>query len=107
MLIDLVRSASAPADLTGKVGEQILGEAGITVNKNTIPGEQRSPMVTSGIRIGTPAMTTRNMEVAECVQVADWIADVLTSPDDSDLRVRIKAEVQGLCRRFPIYPKLG
>jgi glycine hydroxymethyltransferase len=107
MLLDLVRSASAPADLTGKVGEQILGEAGITVNKNTIPGEQRSPMVTSGIRIGTPAMTTRNMEAAECVQVADWIADVLTSPDDSDLRVRIKAEVQGLCRRFPIYPKLG
>jgi glycine hydroxymethyltransferase len=107
MLLDLARSASAPADLTGKVAEQILGEAGITVNKNTIPGEQRSPMVTSGIRIGTPAMTTRNMEVPECVQVADWIADVLTSPDDSDLRVRIKSEVQGLCRRFPIYPKLG
>ena len=107
MLLDLSRSASAPDDLTGKLAEEILGEAGITVNKNTVPGEQRSPMVTSGIRIGTPAMTTRNMEAAECVQVADWIADVLTSPDDGDLRARIKPEVHGLCRRFPIYPKLG
>jgi glycine hydroxymethyltransferase len=107
MLIDLARSASAPDDLTGKTAELILGLAGITVNKNTVPGEQRSPMVTSGVRIGTPAMTTRHMEVAECVQVADWIADVLTSPDDGDLRARIKSEVRGLCHRFPIYPKLG
>ena len=107
MLIDLARSASAPDDLTGKTAELILGLAGITVNKNTVPGEQRSPMVTSGVRIGTPAMTTRHMEVAECVQVADWIADVLTSPDDGDLRARIKSEVHGLCHRFPIYPKLG
>jgi glycine hydroxymethyltransferase len=107
MLIDLARSASAPDDLTGKTAELILGLAGITVNKNTVPGEQRSPMVTSGVRIGTPAMTTRHMKVAECVQVADWIADVLTSPDDGDLRARIKSEVRGLCHRFPIYPKLG
>jgi glycine hydroxymethyltransferase len=107
MLIDLARSASAPDDLTGKTAELILGLAGITVNKNTVPGEQRSPMVTSGVRIGTPAMTTRHMEVAECVQVADWIADVLTSPDDGDLRARIKSEVRELCHRFPIYPKLG
>ncbi len=107
MLLDLARSASAPSDLTGKDAEAILGEAGITVNKNTVPGEQRSPMVTSGVRIGTPAMTTRSMGVAESVQVADWIADVLTNPADADLRVRIKAEVQGLCRRFPIYPSLG
>lgn len=107
MLIDLARSASAPDDLTGKTAELILGLAGITVNKNTVPGEQRSPMVTSGVRIGTPAMTTRHMKVAECVQVADWIADVLTSPDDGDLRARIKSEVRELCHRFPIYPKLG
>ena len=107
MLVDLARSSSAPSDLTGKRAEEILGEAGITVNKNTVPGEQRSPMVTSGVRIGTPAMTTRSMGLPESVQVADWIADVLTNPDDSDLRSRIKAEVQGLCRRFPIYPKLG
>ena len=107
MLIDLSRSPAAPDDLTGKHAEAILGEAGITVNKNTVPGEQRSPMVTSGVRIGTPAMTTRNMGVAESVQVADWIADVLTQPADEALRTRIKAEVQGLCRRFPIYPSMG
>ncbi|MEC8191459.1 MAG: serine hydroxymethyltransferase [Myxococcota bacterium] len=107
MLIDLARSESAPDDLTGKHAEAILGEAGITVNKNTVPGEQRSPMVTSGVRIGTPAMTTRSMGVPESVQVADWIADVLTSPGDEDLRVRTKAEVQRLCRRFPIYPSMG
>ena len=107
MLLDLSRSTAADPDLTGKQAEIILGEAGITVNKNTVPGEQRSPMVTSGVRIGTPAMTTRGMGVAESVQVADWIADVLTSPADESLRARIKAEVVGLCRRFPIYPELG
>jgi len=107
MLLDLARSDSADADLTGKDAENILGEASITVNKNTVPGEQRSPMVTSGVRIGTPAMTTRSMGVAESVQVADWIADILTSPSDEGLRARIKAEVHGLCRRFPIYPELG
>ncbi len=107
MLLDLPSSEAADADLTGKQAESILGEAGITVNKNTVPGEQRSPMVTSGVRIGTPAMTTRSMGIAESVQVADWIADVLTSPTDEEMRTRISAEVQGLCRRFPIYPKLG
>ena len=107
MLLDLARSSAADADLTGKQAENILGEDGITVNKNTVPGEQRSPMVTSGVRIGTPAMTTRNMGVAESVQVADWIADILTSPSDEALRARIKDEVVGLCRRFPIYPELG
>jgi glycine hydroxymethyltransferase len=107
MLLDLARSSAANDDLTGKQAENILGEAGITVNKNTVPGEQRSPMVTSGVRIGTPAMTTRHMTTGESVQVADWIADVLTSPADEELRVRVKHEVQGLCRRFPIYPQLG
>lgn len=107
MLIDLASSSAADDDLTGKHAENILGEAGITVNKNTVPGEKRSPMVTSGVRIGTPAMTTRHMSTAESVQVADWIADVLTSPADEELRGRVKHEVQGLCRRFPIYPQLG
>ena len=107
MLLDLSRSDSADADLTGKQAEIILGEASITVNKNTVPGEQRSPMVTSGVRIGTPAMTTRNMGIPESVQVADWIADILTTPGDESLRARVKEEVHGLCRRFPIYPELG
>jgi glycine hydroxymethyltransferase len=107
MLIDLASSASADADLTGKQAEHILGLAGITVNKNTVPGEQRSPMVTSGIRVGTPAMTTREMGVTESVQIADWIADILTSAGDDALQVRVKAEVTGMCRRFPIYSDLG
>jgi glycine hydroxymethyltransferase len=107
MLINLATSAAADSELTGKQAEIILGEAGITVNKNTVPGEARSPMVTSGVRVGTPAMTTRLMGTPESVQVADWIADVLTSPNDEALRAQMKLEVQGLCRRFPIYPKLG
>ena len=107
MLLDLSRSASADPDLDGKQAENILGEAGITVNKNTVPGEKRSPMVTSGVRIGTPAMTTRGMGTAESVQVADWIADILTSPADETLRARTRDEVVGMCRRFPIYPELG
>ena len=106
MLVDLARS-SVSNTLTGKDAEGLLGEAGITVNKNTVPGEQRSPMVTSGIRIGTPAMTTREMGTVESVQIADWIADVLTQPADEDLRGRIRAEVVGLCHRFPIYPDMG
>lgn len=105
MLVDLAKS-SVPPDLTGKDAEGLLGEAGITVNKNTVPGEQRSPMVTSGIRIGTPAMTTREMGTVESVQIADWIADILTHPADEDLRARVRAEVHGLCHRFPIYPEL-
>ena len=106
MLIDLSRS-SVPDDLTGKDAEGLLGEAGITVNKNTVPGEQRSPMVTSGVRVGTPAMTTREMGTVESVQIADWIADILAHPEDAALRQRVLAEVHGLCHRFPIYPELG
>jgi glycine hydroxymethyltransferase len=106
MLVDLTRSA-VPEEVTGKDAEGLLGEAGITVNKNTVPGEQRSPMVTSGIRIGTPAMTTREMGIAESVQIADWIADILAHPEDAELRVKVRAEVTGLCHRYPIYPELG
>jgi glycine hydroxymethyltransferase len=106
-----INSAVFPGNQGGplmhSIAANILGEAGITVNKNTVPGEKRSPMVTSGVRIGTPAMTTRHMAIAESVQVADWIADVLTSPADEELRGRVKHEVRGLCRRFPIYPNLG
>jgi glycine hydroxymethyltransferase len=106
MLVDLTRSA-VPEEVTGKDAEGLLGEAGITVNKNTVPGEQRSPMVTSGIRIGTPAMTTREMGIAESVQIADWIADILAHPEDAELRVKVRAEVTRLCHRFPVYPELG
>ena len=93
-------------ELTGKLAEEILEESGITVNKNTVPGEPRSPFVTSGLRIGTPALTTRGMQEAELRQVGDWIADVLESPDSEDVRTRIRGEISGLCQDFPLYPDL-
>jgi glycine hydroxymethyltransferase len=102
MLADLSRSTSVSNELTGKDAEDMLGEAGITVNKNTVPGEQRSPMVTSGIRIGTPAMTTRGMGIAESQTIGAWIADVLTAPTDAALRSRIRGEITDLCGRFPV-----
>ncbi|MBL8617583.1 MAG: serine hydroxymethyltransferase [Deltaproteobacteria bacterium] len=98
MLIDL-----SEHPLSGKDGELLLGKAGITVNKNTVPGERRSPMVTSGVRVGTPAMTTRGMGVAESEQIADWIADLLASPEDADVHARVRAGVSALCAAFPLY----
>jgi len=93
-------------ELTGKEGEHALEEAGITVNKNTVPGEPRSPFVTSGLRVGTPALTTRGMREAEMLQVADWIADVLEAPGDLTVRARVRAGVDELCQAFPLYPGL-
>jgi glycine hydroxymethyltransferase len=101
MLIDL-----SDHPLSGKDGEDLLCGVGITVNKNTVPGERRSPMVTSGVRIGTPAMTTRGLGVAEAAQVADWIADLFAAPQDAGLAARVRTDVSALCRRFPIYPHL-
>ncbi|MFT5679723.1 MAG: glycine hydroxymethyltransferase [Myxococcota bacterium] len=100
MLIDL-----SERDISGKDGERVLGLAGITTNKNTVPGERRSPFVTSGIRVGTPAMTTRGMGVAESRQVADYIVDVLDSPSDEALLARIRSEIHALCGRYPVYPE--
>ncbi len=93
-------------ELTGKDAERALDAAGITVNKNTVPGESRSPFVTSGLRIGTSALTTRGMTEPEMVQVADWIADVLEAPDDEDRQKEIRDEVLELCGAFPLYPEL-
>ena len=101
MLLDL-----SDHPLSGKDAENLLGSAGITVNKNTVPGERRSPFVTSGVRLGTPAMTTRGMQTAESIQVADWIADLLASPTDADLLRRVRADVHALCDSFPLYPEL-
>jgi len=100
MLIDL-----SERDISGKEGEAALGLAGITTNKNTVPGEKRSPFVTSGIRVGTPAMTTRGMGVAESKQVADYIVDVLENPSDEALLGRIRGEIHALCGRHPVYPE--
>ncbi len=94
-------------ELTGKEAEHALEEAGITVNKNTVPGETRSPFVTSGLRIGTPALTSRGMGEAEMEQIGGWIARVLEDPDDEAVRTRTRAEVTELCARFPLYPELA
>ena len=90
-------------DLTGKVAEEALDRAGITVNKNTVPFETRSPFVTSGIRIGTPALTTRGMKENEMAQIADLIADVLKRPDDTATIDRVHGAVRELCAAFPLY----
>ena len=112
------RGASSPPDppiqccqlpdhsCSGKDAENFLGEAGITVNKNTVPNEKRSPFVTSGVRVGTPAITTRGMGVDESRQIANWIADVLDSPDNAELRSTIKNDIKTLCQAFPVYPHL-
>jgi glycine hydroxymethyltransferase len=91
--------------ITGKVAEAALGDAGITVNKNAIPFDQNPPMVASGIRLGTPAVTTRGMREAEMDQVADLIARVLASPQDDAALAMVKGEVERLCRKFPLYPE--
>lgn len=90
-------------EVTGKDAEIALDHAGITVNKNTVPNEKRSPFVTSGIRIGTPALTTRGMKEAEMLQIGDWIADVLSNPHDQGRLEKIQKDVRQLCEKFPIY----
>ncbi|HRR56630.1 MAG TPA: serine hydroxymethyltransferase [Acidobacteriota bacterium] len=89
--------------LTGKQAEAALEEAGITVNKNTIPFDPHPPMVTSGIRIGTPAVTTRGMKEAEMAQIGRWIADVLRNINDPEVRRRVRGEVRDLAAAFPFY----
>jgi len=94
-------------ELTGKEAEQALERAGITVNKNTVPGERRSPFVTSGLRIGTPALTTRGMGPAEMKTIADWIADILDRPADESLIGRIRNRTGDLCAAFPLFGDLA
>jgi glycine hydroxymethyltransferase len=97
MLVDL-----RPKNMTGKAAEKLLGHAGITVNKNTIPDDPQSPFVTSGIRLGTPAVTTRGMGVAEMARIAELIDRALTHPDEGTLS-DVKAEVEDLTSAFPLY----
>jgi len=98
MLVDFTGS-----DITGKVAERTLEDAGITVNKNAVPFDTRSPFVTSGIRIGTPATTTRGLKEPEMIQVADWIDRALKNIDNGAELAKIKGEVKTLCERFPLY----
>jgi glycine hydroxymethyltransferase len=90
--------------ITGKAAEAALGEAGVTVNKNAIPFDQNPPMVASGIRLGTPAVTTRGMGEAEMDRIAEFITRALQSPDDTAALAMIKREIEELCRKFPLYP---
>jgi glycine hydroxymethyltransferase len=91
--------------ITGKVAEAALGKAGITVNKNTIPFDQNPPLVASGIRIGTPAVTTRGLAEPEMELVGDFIARALKNPEDDRVLAAIRGEVEALCKRFPLYPE--
>ena len=99
MLIDL-----RPLGMTGKAAANLLEEAGIVANKNTVPYDPKPPSVCSGLRLGTPALTTRGMGIEEMRRVAGWISDVLQHPDDEPRRVRIAGEVRALCAGFPIWP---
>src|SRR5512139_29347 len=91
--------------VNGKEADAALGRAHITVNKNSVPNDPRPPMVTSGIRIGTPAVTTRGFKEAEVSLLAHWIADVLNSPNDEAVITKTRESVEAICRRFPVYGK--
>jgi glycine hydroxymethyltransferase len=90
-------------DLSGKDAEEALEAARITTNKNTVPGEKRSPFVTSGIRIGTAALTSRGMDQDDMRRIGDWMADVLEAPGDEDVRQRVRGRVRELTERHPLY----
>jgi glycine hydroxymethyltransferase len=98
MLVDL-----RAKKITGKEAERALGEAHITCNKNSIPNDPEKPFVTSGIRLGSPAMTTRGFKEAEAIQVANWIADVLDNPNDAANIAKVRDQVSALTKRFPVY----
>ena len=99
MLVDLIAKG-----ITGKLADATLGRAHITVNKNAVPNDPQSPFVTSGIRIGTPAVTTRGFTEADCITLADWIADVIDEPDNEAVIERVREQAAQLCRRYPVYP---
>ena len=104
LLVDL---RASHGELTGKDAEAALEASGITVNKNTVPGETRSPFVTSGLRIGTPALTSRGMKEDEMARIAVWISDILDAPTDQDRIDGVRAEVSELCSAFPLYVGLS
>ena len=97
-LVDLIGR-----EVTGHEGEQKLGEAHVTLNKNAVPNDPRPPMVTSGLRIGTPAVTTRGYREGDCIELAGWIADVLDDPNDAGVIARVRDLVTAQCRQFPVY----
>lgn len=100
MLVDLIDK-----DITGKDAEAALGRANITVNKNTVPNEPRSPFVTSGLRLGSPAVTTRGFKEKEMVTLGHWICDILDDLENEETIQRVKREATVLCEQFPVYSK--
>jgi glycine hydroxymethyltransferase len=98
VLVDLIGR-----DLTGKDAEAALGRAHITVNKNTVPGDPQSPFVTSGLRIGTPAVTTRGYTEADCVELAGWMCDVLDAHQDESVIAAVREKVTAQCKKYPVY----
>ena len=98
MLVDMIGKG-----ITGKDAEAALGRAHITVNKNAVPNDPQKPFVTSGLRLGTPAVTTRGYGEQDCIDLANWICDVLDAPNDEAVIARVKANVEAQCRKYPVY----
>jgi glycine hydroxymethyltransferase len=98
MLVDMIGKG-----ITGKAAEEALGKAHITVNKNAVPNDPQKPFVTSGLRIGTPAVTTRGYKEADCVALANWICDVLDNPNDENVIAGVRENVTRQCKQFPVY----
>ncbi|KQY49764.1 serine hydroxymethyltransferase [Lysobacter sp. Root494] len=98
MLVDMIGKS-----ITGKAAEEALGKAHITVNKNAVPNDPQKPFVTSGLRIGTPAVTTRGYREPDCVALADWICDVLDNPNDDNVIAGVRGNVTKQCKQFPVY----
>ncbi len=100
MLISLIKQG-----ITGKEADKWLGDAHITVNKNSVPNDPKSPFVTSGIRLGTPAVTTRGFKEEECVELANWICDILDARGDESIIKEVQGKVSDVCKRLPVYQK--
>ena len=98
MLVSLIEKG-----ITGKAADAALGRAYITVNKNSVPNDPQSPFVTSGLRLGTPAITTRGFGVEETRQITGWIADILDDLENEETIERVRSQVLELCARFPVY----
>jgi len=98
MLVDMIGKP-----ITGKAAEEALGKAHITVNKNAVPNDPQKPFVTSGLRIGTPAVTTRGFKVTQCEVLAGWICDILDNLGDADVEANVAQQVSALCADFPVY----
>ena len=101
MLVDLRNK-----NLTGKAAQEMLDEIGITVNKNAVPFDDKSPLITSGIRIGTPALTTRGMKEKEMEKIADMINDVISNPGSEDVKKSVRQRIEDLTTEHPLYPEL-